>query len=119
MITDLYKALPENVKAEYYCLVLYVTMGLMFMAASTDLITLIVSLELVSILCYVVVGFMRRGTRSVGGSLKYFVLGAVASGIMFFGISFLYGLTGTFQFHQIAARIASIPPENQMALMFS
>ncbi|MBI5197241.1 MAG: NADH-quinone oxidoreductase subunit N [Nitrospirae bacterium] len=119
IITDLYKDLPENVKGEYYCLVLYVTVGMMFMAASTDLVTLIVSLELVSILCYVVVGFMRRDTRSVEGSLKYFVLGAVASGIMFYGISILYGLTGTFQFHTLAERIAAIPPENELALLFA
>src|SRR3546814_7664824 len=68
----------------------------------SDLLTLYVGLELNSLSSYVLASFMRKDTRSAEAGLKYFVLGALASGILLYGISLLYGFTGTTGFDNIA-----------------
>ena len=76
------------------------------MVSAGDLITLYVGLELQSLASYVLASFMRRDGRSAEAGLKYFVLGALASGILLYGISLLYGFTGTMAFPGIAAAFA-------------
>ena len=78
-------------------------MGMMVSAG--DLLTLYVGLELQSLAAYVLASFMRRDTRSAEAGLKYFVLGALASGILLYGISLVYGFTGTTLFAGIAAAL--------------
>src|SRR5262249_13496784 len=87
---------------EYYALILFATMGMMFMAGAVDLITLYIGLETMAISTYILVGFLRGNQRSNEASLKYFLLGAFSSGILLYGMSLLYGLSGSTRFIVIA-----------------
>ncbi|WP_380877419.1 NADH-quinone oxidoreductase subunit N [Sphingomonas sp. DBB INV C78] len=90
------------VRAEYPILILLSAVGMGMMVSAADLLTLYVGLELQSLAAYVLASFMRRDTRSAEAGLKYFVLGALASGILLYGISLLYGFTGTTAFAGVA-----------------
>ncbi len=80
---------------EYYALMLSAILGMVIMAASSDLITIFLGLELMSLALYVLVGFQRSHLESSEASMKYFLLGAFASGFLLYGIALLYGATGT------------------------
>ena len=90
---------------EYYSLILFATVGMMFMAAARDLMIIFLGLELMSIGVYALVGFNRRDRRSAEAGLKYFLLGAFASGFLLFGIALLYGATGSTNIHAVAAAV--------------
>lgn len=90
-------------RAEYPVLILLAALGMGIMASSRDLMTLYVGLELNSLSAYVLASFMRNDERSSEAGLKYFVLGALASGMLLYGISLLYGFAGTTAFDGIAA----------------
>jgi NADH-quinone oxidoreductase subunit N len=92
-----------TMRAEYPVLILFAALGMGIMASSRDLMTLYVGLELNSLAAYVLASFMRHDDRSSEAGLKYFVLGALASGMLLYGISLLYGFTGTTAFDGIAA----------------
>jgi NADH-quinone oxidoreductase subunit N len=81
--------------AEYYELILFSTVGMMVMVAANDLITIYIGLELMSISIYLMAGFQRENPRSSEASMKYFLLGAFASAVLLYGMSFFYGITGT------------------------
>lgn len=81
---------------EYYSLMFGMILGMLLMISSSNFIMLYVSMELLSLSSYVLAGFMKQTERSSEAALKYIIYGAVSSGIMLFGISLLYGLTGTF-----------------------
>jgi NADH-quinone oxidoreductase subunit N len=83
---------------EYYALILFATMGMMFMVGAMDLVTLYIGLETMAIATYVLVGFLRSSPRSNEASLKYFLLGAFSSGILLYGFSLLYGIAGSTRF---------------------
>ena len=89
-------------RAEYPILILFAAVGMGMMVSAGDLLTLYVGLELNSLAAYVLASFMRRDARSAEAGLKYFVLGALASGILLYGISLLYGFTGTTLFAGIS-----------------
>ncbi len=80
--------------AEFYALVLAVCLGMFLMAAATDLLMAYLSLEMVSILSFVMAGYKRRDMRSSEAALKYVIYGGVASGVMLYGLSLLYGMAG-------------------------
>ncbi len=82
-------------RGEYYALMLFATSGMMMMASAGDLITLYLGLELMALSLYILAGFMRRDNRSNEAAIKYLVLGAFSSGIMLYGMSLLYGFSGT------------------------
>ena len=82
-------------KGEYYYLFLPATLGGMMMASSGDLITLFVGLELLSITSYILVGIRKKSLQSNEGAFKYVVLGSISSAIILYGMSFLYGMTGS------------------------
>src|SRR6202022_1876553 len=88
---------------EFPVLVLLSTTGMMVMISANDLITLYVGLELQNLALYVVAAFNRDSTRSTEAGLKYFVLGALSSGMLLYGASLIYGFTGTVSFSGIAA----------------
>jgi NADH-quinone oxidoreductase subunit N len=92
----------DGMRAEYPTLILFAALGMGIMASSRDLMTLYVGLELNSLAAYVLASFMRTDERSTEAGLKYFVLGALASGMLLYGISLLYGFTGTTDFAGIA-----------------
>src|SRR5215212_2508309 len=97
----------RDYRAEYPVLILLSAVGMGMMVSAGDLLTLYVGLELQSLAAYVLASFLRRDTRSAEAGLKYFVLGALASGILLYGISLLYGFTGSTMFGDIANAIAA------------
>jgi len=92
--------------AEYPVLILFSAVGMAVMVSATSLVTLYVGLELQSLAAYVLASYRRSDARSAEAGLKYFVLGSLASGILLYGISLLYGFTGTTDFGGIAAAFA-------------
>jgi NADH-quinone oxidoreductase subunit N len=92
-------------RAEYPVLILFSTLGMAIMVSATDLMTLYIGLELQSLAAYVLAAFLRTDDRSAEAGLKYFVLGALASGILLFGMSLVYGFTGTTDFDGIRAAL--------------
>lgn len=102
---------------EYYALILFATMGMMFMVGAMDLVVLYIGLETMAIATYVLVGFLRNSPRSNEASLKYFLLGAFSSGILLYGFSLLYGLAGSTRFTAIADALAQRSINDPLALM--
>src|SRR3546814_6741046 len=92
-------------RAEYPVLILLSAVGMGMMVSAGDLLTLYVGLELLSLASYVLAAFQRKDTRSAEAGLKYFVLGALASGILLYGISLLYGFTGSTLFHEVSLAV--------------
>ncbi len=92
---------------EYYALVLFATLGMMLMAAGTHLIIIFLGLETMSISIYILAGMMREDRRSAEAALKYFLLGAFATGFLLYGISLIYGATGSLYLKDVASYIAS------------
>jgi NADH-quinone oxidoreductase subunit N len=92
--------------AEYPVLILLSCVGMAVMVSATSMVSLYVGLELTSLASYVLAAYRRTDDRSAEAGLKYFVLGGLASGILLYGISLLYGFTGTIQFDGIAAAFA-------------
>lgn len=90
---------------EYYSLILFATIGMMFMASARDLMVIFLGLELMSIAVYALVGFNRRDRRSAEAGLKYFLLGAFASSFLLFGIALVYGATGSANIHAVAVAV--------------
>src|SRR5260370_26634272 len=93
---------------EYYALMLLAVAGMMCMAAGFDVVLIFIGLELMAISTYVLVGFLRRDRRSNEAALKYLLLGAFSSGIFAYGLSLLYGLTGSTNLGVIARKLADI-----------
>jgi NADH-quinone oxidoreductase subunit N len=99
-------------QGEYYALILTSTLGMMLMASTTELISLFVSLELVNLSLYALVGFLKDA-KSTEASLKYLLLSSIASAILLFGMALVYGFTGTTQLGEIASSIQSTFMSNQ------
>ena len=79
---------------EYYCLILFATSGMILMAGTTDLVTIFLGLEILSLALYVLAGLNRKNVLSNEAALKYFLLGAFATGFVLYGIALFYGGTG-------------------------
>lgn len=101
----------DDLRPEYPVLMLLSTAGMGMMVSASDLLTLYVGLELQSLAAYVLASFMRRDGRSAEAGLKYFVLGALASGMLLYGISLVYGFSGTTVFSGIAEAYAAAAGE--------
>jgi NADH-quinone oxidoreductase subunit N len=98
---------------EFYALVLFSTMGMQLMAAASDLIVLFLGLEVMSIAAYVLAGIWRRELRSSEGAVKYFLLGAFATGFLLFGIALLYGAFASTSLGTISTGLASAQGEQR------
>ena len=103
-------ALDWNVQAgisrfEFPVLILLSTIGMMVMCSASSLMTLYLGLELQSLALYVLCAFDRDNVRSSESGLKFFVLGALASGLLLYGISLAYGFAGTMQFGELRAAL--------------
>src|SRR5947209_20334409 len=107
MILSSYSYVGKYVKAdgEFYTLLLFSVTGMMFMASTTELLSIYISLELTSIPLYVMAGLLRAGERSAEAAVKYVLLGAMSSAILLYGFALLYGLTGTTDLMGIATLI--------------
>ncbi len=93
-------------RGEYYALLIYAVSGMSMMAASADLFTFFLGLEVLSISLYVLIGFEQRDAGSNEGALKYFLLGAFASGFILYGMALLYGASGSTEYDAIARTLA-------------
>src|SRR5262245_61344717 len=89
-----YLDIEREQHGEYYSLILFATVGMMFLGSGFDLISLYIGLELMALTFYVLVAFTKRDRRSNEAGMKYFLLGAFSSGILLYGMSVIYGLTG-------------------------
>jgi NADH-quinone oxidoreductase subunit N len=101
---------------EFYFLVLMAAIGMMLLAGSRDLIVVFVSLELMSLAVYVLTGFNRRDARSAEGALKYFLMGAFASGFLLYGIALLFGATGSTNLALVTSEVARGASEGNFLL---
>ena len=101
---------------EYYFLILCATLGMMFMASGIDLVTIFIGLETMAVSFYILTGYLKPNRRSNEAAVKYFVLGAFSLGILLYGMSILYGLTGTTQLRPIMAALATQPFGPALAL---
>ena len=97
-----------KLKGEYYALLLAVTFGMFLMASSTNLLMIFISLETVSLTSYILAGFLTHSPRSSEAAFKYITYGAVASGTMLFGLSLLFGMTGTGDLATISIRLPEV-----------
>ncbi len=95
---------------EYYVLLMLATVGMMLLAGAADMITLFLGLEVMSISVYVLAGYDRTRRASAEAALKYFLIGAFASGFLLYGIALIYGASGQFNFALIGAQLAATPP---------
>jgi NADH-quinone oxidoreductase subunit N len=107
IISQGYLKVQGMARFEYAILVLFAALGMMLMISANNLISMYLGLELQSLSLYVLASFQRDDTRSTEAGLKYFVLGALASGMLLYGGSLIYGFTGTTDFGAIAASLQS------------
>ena len=100
----------EKIPSGAYCfLVLAATLGMMFMASGVELVTIFIGLETMAIAFYILVGYLKPSERSNEAAVKYFLLGAFSLGILLYGMSLLYGLTGSTNLEAISTALAGGP----------
>jgi NADH-quinone oxidoreductase subunit N len=116
-VSDEIKKSEKNL-GEYYALIFGMILGMFFLSSASDLILIYVALELLSLSSYVLAGFTKLRTRNSEASLKYLIYGATSSGLMLFGISIFYGLSGTTNLYEINTFLSS-HQINQLTLSFA
>jgi NADH-quinone oxidoreductase subunit N len=107
MMSERYLRVEGVRPGEYYFLVLCAALGMMFMAGGIDLVTIFIGLETMAVSFYVLAGYIRPNRRSNEAAVKYFLLGAFSLGLLLYGMSLLYGLTGSSQLRTIATALAA------------
>ncbi len=104
-------------KGEFYVLALFGTLGMLMMISAAHFLSLYLGLELLSLSLYAMVAFDRDNARASEAAMKYFVLGAIASGMLLYGMSMIYGMTGSLNIAEVAQAI-STQTENNIVLVF-
>jgi NADH-quinone oxidoreductase subunit N len=102
---------------EYYCLILFCTVGMIVLSSAVDLILIFIGIEVVSISLYVLAGIRRDDLKSNEAALKYFLLGAFASGFLLYGMSLIYGFTGTTNLKGIMTAISAMDGKDNSFLV--
>ncbi len=105
-------------RGEYFVLGLFGVVGMMIMASAGHFLTLYLGLELLSLCLYAMVAFQRDSALATEAAMKYFVLGALASGMLLYGMSILYGLTGSLEIDTVRERVAAMPADS-VPLLFA
>jgi NADH-quinone oxidoreductase subunit N len=105
-------------KGEFYLLGLFGLLGMMIMMSANSLLIMYLGLETLALSMYALIAIDRKNATSAESAMKYFVLGAIASGCLLYGISWIYGVTGSLQFHEIADALAGDPGLNSLPLWF-
>ena len=105
-------------KGEYYLLGLFGLLGMMIMMSANSLLTLYLGLEMLSLSLYALVAIDRNNVTAAESAMKYFVLGAIASGCLLYGISWVYGVTGSLNLNEIAMTLVADPSLNNLPLWF-
>jgi NADH-quinone oxidoreductase subunit N len=118
LISDQYMEREECNHGELYPLILFTVVGMMLMASGTDLMTIFLGLEVMSVSLYVLAGFNRGNRKSNEAGLKYFLLGAFSTGFLLYGMALTYGATGTTRIAKIASQVGmmGLPSANIMLL---
>ena len=118
LIADQYMEREGCNHGELYPLILFTVVGMMLMASGTDLMTIFLGLEVMSVSLYVLAGFNRENKKSNEAGLKYFLLGAFSTGFLLYGMALIYGATGTTRVYQIASVVGqmTLPSANIMLL---
>jgi len=106
-------------KGEYYVLGLFATLGMMVMISAHSFLLVYLGLELLSLSLYAMIAFNRNSLSASEAAMKYFVLGAMASGLLLYGISIFYGITGTLDLNQLSAAVTSQSSQHPIALGFA
>src|SRR5438067_8190198 len=106
LISMRYLEVEGAAPGEYYFLILCATLGMMIMAGGIDLITIFIGLETMAVSFYILTGFIKPSQRSNEAAVKYFLLGAFSLGILLYGMSLMYGLSGTTNLRVMATRFA-------------
>jgi NADH-quinone oxidoreductase subunit N len=119
MISLKYLTIEKGLKGEYFGILMLSTTGMMIMASAGDLIVLYLGLELMALSTYILAGFLRHNIKSNESAIKYFLLGAFSSAILLYGISMVYGLTGTTNIMKLAGLLASDEIQSSPVLLLS
>ena len=106
-------------KGEYYVLGLFATLGMMIMISAHSFLLVYLGLELLSLSLYAMIAFNRNSSIAAEAAMKYFVLGAMASGLLLYGISIFYGITGTLDLNQVSASVNAEMGQHPVALGFA
>ena len=109
LISDKYMVQEDCNQGELYPLILFATIGMMLMAAGTDMMVIFLGLELLSVCLYVLAGFNRANVKSNEAGLKYFLLGAFSTGFLLYGMALTYGTTGSTKIQAISAHVMANP----------
>jgi len=117
MVLSIHYMKDEDHLGEYYVLMLFAMLGMMLMASANNFIIMYLGLELMALCIYVLVGYQRKVLRSSEASLKYFILGALSSCMLLYGITFMYGVTGSFNFIGIGTGLAAAGADAHMPIM--
>jgi NADH-quinone oxidoreductase subunit N len=112
-----YMEIEGEQHGEYYALMLFATIGMMFLACGNDLIVLFVGLETMALAFYILSGFLRGDRRSNEGAMKYVLMGAFSSGILAYGFSILYGMSGSTNLNEIGDRLAHRPANDPLTFI--
>src|ERR1044072_8846336 len=115
-ISTRYLDIEGEQHGEYYALVLFAIVGMMFIACGYDLISLYISLELMALTFYVLVAFTKREKKSNEAAMKYFLLGAFSSGVLLYGMSLIYGIAGSTNIGEIANNLCGNGSKGQVAV---
>lgn len=118
LLSERYLETVKLRQGEYYSLLIFATVGMMAMISAGDLIVVYLGLELMALSVYCLVGLLKHDTRSNEAALKYFLMGAFSSGILLYGISLIYGLTGTTDLTLVAQRLVTLDLlDNRLLIM--
>ncbi len=104
-------------RGEYYAMVLFAMLGMMIMISGQSMLTIYMGLELLSLCLYSLVAFDRDNARATEAAMKYFVLGALASGMLLYGMSMIYGMTGTLNISEISSALLETNPKNPVLIL--
>ncbi|MBT8112337.1 MAG: NADH-quinone oxidoreductase subunit NuoN [Gammaproteobacteria bacterium] len=108
----------SNSRPEFYILGLFATLGMLVMASAQNFITIYLGLELLSLCLYALVAYLRDSNDAAEAAIKYFVLGAIASGMLLYGMSIMYGITGTLSLSEISIYLVNVNDLN-IGLIFA
>jgi NADH-quinone oxidoreductase subunit N len=104
-------------RGEYYAMVLFALLGMMIMISGQSLLTIYMGLELLSLCLYSLVAFDRDNARATEAAMKYFVLGALASGMLLYGMSMIYGMTGSLNVAEISSALLEMNTKNPVLIL--
>jgi NADH-quinone oxidoreductase subunit N len=116
LLSARYLAVEGMSPGEYYFLILSATLGMMFMAGGIDLLSLFIGLETMAVAFYILVGYLKPSRRSNEAAIKYFLLGAFSLGILLYGMSLMYGLSGTTSLRAMAEILAGRSTDPRLIL---